>query len=230
MLSHMNILANAHAGISAIDVYREDLFLSFLPLSHMLERTVGYYIPVMAGACVTFSRGVPQLAEDLLAVKPSMLIAVPRIFERVHAKISTSLSRGPAVKRFLFRMAEKIGWRQFLHAQDRGSWTMAMSIWPLLDLLVAKKVRARLGGRLRVVISGGAPLSLPIAKTFLGLGLPIYQGYGLTETTAGATINQPSAIRVGSVGRPLPGASIGIADDGEILIKGGMVLDRKSVV
>lgn len=224
MLSHANILSNAHAGISAIDVSPTDLFLSFLPLSHMLERTAGYYIPMMAGACVAFSRGVPQLAEDLVTVKPTMLIAVPRIFERVHAKISTALPQGPKLKKLLFRLAEKIGWQHFLFRQGRGPWSPALLLWPFFDLLVAKKVRDRLGGRLRVVISGGAPLSLAIARTFLGLGLPICQGYGLTETSPVISVNRPEDNRPQGVGPPLPGVRVAISDSGELLVQGPLVM------
>lgn len=224
MLSHANILANAHAGLRQVPIFSEDVFLSFLPLSHTLERTVGYYIPMMAGACVAHVRSIDKLGEDLLAVRPTVLVAVPRIFERVHARITAGLEEKPALLRQLFYLAVNAGWRRFLRCQGRGGWTPLEILWPLLKKGVGDRVTARLGGRVRVAISGGAPLAPPIARLFIGLGLNILQGYGLTETSPVVSVNTPGDNRPATVGRPLPGVEVAVAESGELLVRGANVM------
>ena len=183
MLSHHNILFNAAACLKAIDIYPDDLMLSFLPLSHMLERTLSCFLPMLAGSKVAFSRSVSKLAEDLVQVRPTILISVPRIFERVYAKIHEKLETDPSIVKLLFTKTIDIGWRRFEYRQQRQDWFPGLLIWPLLELLVARKVQAKLGGRLRFAVSGGAALAPDIAKLFIGLGVNIQQGYGLTETS-----------------------------------------------
>lgn len=224
MLSHRNILSNCHAGLESIEIFSSDTFLSFLPLSHMLERTVGYYLPIMAGAMVTFARSIPQLAEDLTLIKPTVLIAVPRIFERIHANIQEQVGSKPPLIRKLFQTAVDIGWRNFLYQQGRVSFHPALLSLPILDLVVAKKIRKKFGGQLRVIVSGGAPLSSQIARVFIGLGLPIYQGYGLTETSPVISVNRPDNNRPEGVGLPLPGVEIKIAENDELLVHGDCVM------
>lgn len=224
MLSHRNILDNSYGGLLCIDIYPGDTFLSFLPLSHMLERTVGYYLPMMAGATVAFARSIPDLAEDLVTVKPTVMIAVPRIFERIHGGIINTLKAKPKPMLALFHLAVKTGWNNFLYQQGRASWSILLLFHSLLDTLVAKKVRNKLGGRLRVVITGGAPLSAEISQVFIGLGLPLYQGYGLTETSPVISVNRPEDNRPEGVGKPLPGIEVKISDDHELLVRGSCVM------
>lgn len=224
MLSHGNILNNSYAGLQCIDIYTSDIFLSFLPLSHMLERTAGYVLPMMAGAAVVFARSIPQLGEDLLSIKPTVLVAVPRIFERIHGTILSTLTTKPKPLKMLFHAAVETGWRAFLHRQGRGPWTPSQLALPLLDTLVAKKVRQKLGGNLRVIITGGAPLSAEISKFFLGLGLPLYQGYGLTETSPIISVNRVEDNRPEGVGSPLPGTEVRIGEHDEILVRGSCVM------
>jgi long-chain acyl-CoA synthetase len=224
MLSHRNILDNCYSGLLCIDIFPGDTFLSFLPLSHMLERTVGYYLPMMAGAAVTFARSIPDLAEDLITVKPTVMIAVPRIFERIHGGIMKRLKTRPKPMVTLFHLAVKTGWNNFLYRQGRAPWSMSLIFQLLLDTLVAKKVRDKLGGRLRVIITGGAPLSAEISQLFIGLGLPLYQGYGLTETSPVVSVNRPEDNRPEGVGKPLPGIEVKINDDHELLVRGSCVM------
>jgi len=224
MLTHQNILGNSYAALQCMDIYSSDTFLSFLPLSHMLERTVGYYLPMMAGATVTFARSIPDLAKDLVTVKPTVIVAVPRIFERVHAGIISKLAAKPRPLAALFRLAVKTGWRHFLYRQGRCSWSALLLFRPLLDLLAGKQVREKLGGRLRVVITGGAPLSAEISQFFLGLGLPLIQGYGLTETSPVVSANRPDDNRPEGVGKPLPGIEVRIGDEQELLVRGSCVM------
>ena len=224
MLSHGNILADAHAGLQRIPVYPDDLFLSFLPLSHTFERTVGYYIPIMAGACVTHVRSIDKLPEDLLAVRPTILSSVPRIYERIHKKISVALDDKPALAKYLFYLAVNVGWKRFLHRTGRGGWKLSFLLWPLLKKAVADRMTDRLGGRLRLAISGGAPLAPPIARVFLGLGLNLFQGYGLTETSPVVSVNCMEDNLPATVGRPLPGVETTVAPGGELLVRGPTVM------
>jgi len=224
MLSHWNILWNAQAALEVIPIYPQDRFLSFLPLSHTLERTVGYYLPVMAGASIAYARSIAQLAEDLLQIRPTVLISVPRIFERVYAKIQAKVAADPAIVRSLFGMAVEVGWRRFLHRQGRGAWSPWIMLWPLLERLVASKIQARLGGRLRVAVSGGAPLSLDVARLFIGLGVPIVQGYGLTETSPIVTGNPLENNRPESIGVALPGVEVKIGEHDELLTRSPSVM------
>lgn len=223
MLSHNNILWNADAGIRRIMIYPDDLFLSFLPLSHMLERTVGYYLPMLAGAPVAYARSIPLLGEDLQTIKPTVICAVPRIFEKIYGQIETQLAEAPALKQKLFRSAVDAGWKKFQEVQQSGKAEFQL-FEPLLDKLVGAKVRAKLGGKLRFAVCGGAPLSADLAKLFIGLGIPLQQGYGLTETSPmisanGLTQNDPF-----SVGMPVHGIEVKLTEQNELLTRGPCVM------
>jgi long-chain acyl-CoA synthetase len=224
MLSHANILENAFACLRRESIYPDDLFLSFLPLSHTFERTVGYYIPMMAGACVAYVRSIDKLSEDLLEVRPTILISVPRIYERIHRKIVVGLESKPAPVRRLFYLTVHTGWKRFLRLQGRGAWTPLLMLWPLLNKTVASRMTAGLGGRLRLSISGGAPLALPIARVFIGLGLNLLQGYGLTETSPVISVNTTDDNVPTTAGRLLPGVESAIAAGGELLVRGPNVM------
>ncbi len=219
MLSHHNMLWVAHGSLTVIDCYQQDVFLSFLPLSHTFERTGGYYVPMMAGAAVAYSRSVAQLGEDLGKVQPTVLIAVPRIFERVYGRIEDQMEKKPAIARWLFNLAVSVGWKRFLHRQGRGGFSLLFLLWPLLDRIIARKITARLGGRLRIAVSGGAPLAPEIARVFIGLGVPIIQGYGLTETSPVITANPLHDNEPASVGIPLRGIQVKVGADDELLVK-----------
>ncbi|MEW8077670.1 MAG: long-chain fatty acid--CoA ligase [Candidatus Thiodiazotropha endolucinida] len=225
MLSHYNMLSIAHGSLTVVDCYQQDSFLSFLPLSHTLERTGGYYLPMMAGASVSFARSIPQLAEDLQTIRPTAIIAVPRIFERVYARVQDQLKSKPAFARMLFNMALSVGFKEFEYRMGRRSWFPGLLLHPLLRKLVSGKILDKLGGRLRVAVSGGAAISPEIARVFLGLGLPMLQGYGLTETSPVISVNPMHDIRPESVGIPLRGVTVKIGDDDELLVRTpGMML------
>ncbi|MDH5258871.1 MAG: long-chain fatty acid--CoA ligase [Gammaproteobacteria bacterium] len=224
MLSHWNILSNAYSGISAVNVYKEDLFLSFLPLSHTLERTIGYYLPLMCGSTVAFARSVPQLAEDLLTIKPTVLISVPRIYERVYSKIIQQLEIKSPIAKKLFQLTTNIGWSKFEFEQGRQNKPWQLIFWPLLNKIVAQKVLDKLGGRLRFTISGGAPLPEKVSHLFIALGLRILQGYGLTETSPVISVNTFESDYPASIGKPLPGVQVKIADNDELLTKSECVM------
>ncbi len=218
MLSHCNMLSVAHAAAASVDCYMDDVFLSFLPLSHTLERTGGYYLPMMAGAVVAHARSVPQLAEDLVQIRPTAMMAVPRIFERVHARIMSQLEKQSVLARALFHATVRIGWREFLRRQGRATWSPALLLYPLLKKLVGDKVTAKMGGRIRYAISGGAALPFSVARTFIGLGLEILQGYGLTETSPIISVNRPGNNDPASVGEPCRGIEVRIGENDELVV------------
>ncbi|OOZ38381.1 long-chain fatty acid--CoA ligase [Solemya pervernicosa gill symbiont] len=224
MLSHRNILFDAFAGVEQVQVYEDDLFLSFLPLSHTLERTAGYYIPVMTGATVAFSRSIEELAEDLQVIRPTVLVSVPRIFERIFNRTRAKMKGRSASIQKLFEWAVTVGWARFQHRQHRALWSPQLLLWPLLKLLVANKLLNRLGGRLRLAISGGAPLSPAVSHAFVGLGVPLLQGYGLTESSPVISVNSPKDNLPESVGTPLPGVETRVDERGELLVRGPNIM------
>ncbi len=224
MLSHTNLISNSYAGLRSIVVAPDDVLLSFLPLSHALERTVGYYAPLMAGARVAFTRSIQDLAEDMMDIRPTVLITVPRIFERIFSELNAKLEQGPAIHRILFDMATRIGWDRFQWRQGRGNWKPGIILWPLLDRLVAKQLRDRLGGRLTLAVVGGAPLSMAIAKTFIPLGIDLLQGYGLTECSPILCTNTLRQNRPETIGLPLHGVRLRIGEHDELLARGPNIM------
>jgi long-chain acyl-CoA synthetase len=225
MLSHRNILTNAYAClVGVMSTSHDDLFLSFLPLSHTFERTCGYYLTMMAGSVTAYARSVPQLGEDLQTIRPTVLVSVPRIYERVWGAIRAKLEEGPAFRKKLFLLAVEVGYARFEQQQGRGPWKLSFLLWPLLDKLVASKVLARLGGRMKAALSGGAALPPEISRVFIGLGLPVLQGYGMTECAPVACANRPDDNVPASVGRAMPGVEVKLDPYGALLIRGPNVM------
>ena len=224
MLSHRNVLQNVLSGLGGIDVFTDDVFLSFLPLSHMFERTVGYYLTMVAGSQVAFARSIPHLADDFLSVRPTVIVSVPRIYERLHATIQAQLREASEARRWLFDLAHRTGWSLFEWRQGRGPWKPSFLLWPALKALVAAKLLERLGGRLRFAVSGGAALNPQIARTFIGLGLPICQGYGLTEASPVVSVNRLERNDPASIGAVLPGIEVAFGERGVLLVRGPSVM------
>jgi long-chain acyl-CoA synthetase len=228
MLTHANVMANVIATFLRVAPAPDDVFLSFLPLSHTFERTAGYYLPIAAGACVAHARSVGQLAEDMKVVRPTILISVPRIYERVYSAITSKLA-GSRPKSLLFRLAHATGWRRFCRTQhlpvegNMPAWLDGV-LWPVFDTLVASNIRAQFGGRLRAAVSGGAALSQPIAHCFLGLGLPILQGYGMTETSPVVAANALDDNDPATIGRALQGVEVRIGENRELQVRGPSVM------
>ncbi|BAV35031.1 AMP-dependent synthetase [Sulfuricaulis limicola] len=219
MLSHRNILSNVLSAMKALPAYTTDRFLSFLPLSHMFERTCGYYSAMWAGAQTVYARSITLLADDIREQRPTILISVPRIFERIYSRMQEAMAPG-SPKRKLFEKATEVGWRRF-----RGEAAFADKLlWPLLKLLVAKKLYRRLGGRIRMIVVGGAAFAPHLSRVFIGLGLPIIQGYGLTETSPVLAANRMNDNDPTSVGRALEGIELRCDDKGELLARGPCVM------
>jgi len=224
MLTHENMLWNAWYASRCADFGADEVFLSFLPLSHTLERTGGYYMPMLLGCEVVYARSVNLLAQDLQTIRPTVLISVPRIYERVYGRIQDALAKKGAAAQALFARAVDAGWRRFEYGQGRASWHPMLLTWPLLKKLVADGVTEKLGGRLRIAVSGGAALSPDIARVFIGLGVPLLQGYGLTECGPVATVNRPESNIPDSIGKPLEGVEIRIGDNNELLTRSRCVM------
>lgn len=224
MLSHHNILSNAFSCLQVVPVLPEDVLLSFLPLSHTFERTAGYYVPMMTGATIAYARSIPQLQEDLLIIRPTIMISVPRIYERVYAGIQAKLAEGPGFARWLFNFAVDVGYSRFECQQGRGYRRLSHVVWPLLKKWVADKVMGKLGGRLRMVMSGGAALSPQVSRVFIGLGLPILQGYGMTESSPVVCANRLEDNVPASVGLPIPGVEVKLGESNALLIRGPNVM------
>ena len=224
MLNHHNILTNAYSSLQVVAVTPDDLLLSFLPLSHTFERTVGYYLPMMCGATIAYARSIPQLQEDLLTIRPTILISVPRIYERIYAGIRTKLDEGSSFSKWMFELATDVGYSRFEYQQKRACWRPVFLLWPLLNRLVASKLMNKLGGRLRHAMSGGAALSAEISRVFIGLGLPILQGFGMTESSPVVCVNRHEDNVPASVGLPLPGVEVKLGEDDALLIRGPNVM------
>ncbi|MEE9425925.1 MAG: long-chain fatty acid--CoA ligase [Methylococcales bacterium] len=224
MLSHQNLLSNVESGLQAVDIRADDLLLSFLPLSHMFERVVGYYLSMMVGATVAYSRSIKYLGDDMKMLQPTMFPSVPRIYERIYQQVQERLSEQSWIKKCLFHQAVETGWYRFQYQQHQVSWHAKLLLWPLFDQLVAKKFRQQLGGRIRLTVSGGAALSFEISRLFLSLGVQVLQGYGLTECSPLASINRLDNNDPASVGIALPGIEVRQTDQGELLVKGPNVM------
>jgi len=219
MLSHHNIVYNAYACCLIFPVDQHDCALSFLPLSHTFERTAGFWL-MIGGATVAYARSIPLLADDLQIIRPTALIAVPRIFERIYNAIHAKLDEGSPLKKKLFLLTVEVGWDRFEHQQGRGGWKPKTLLWPVLKHLVADKVIDRLGGRLRFAVSGGAALPPKVSRLFIALGLNLIQGYGLTETSPVVCANRIGQNFPASVGLPLQGIEVRIGAQDALLVKG----------
>lgn len=224
MLSHRNFLSVAEASYISLEIDSDNLFLSFLPLSHALERSCGYYAVMMTGATVAYARSVQLLADDIKNLKPTVIISVPRIFERIYDRIQEQLLTQSAAKRTIFNLAVAIGWKRFLISQKRALYGPSQLLWPVLNKLVASQVQAKLGGRLQLAVSGGAAIPLPVAKMFLGLGFNLVQGYGMTECAPVVAANTVRCNDPASVGKALPGIEVRLGKNDELEVKGDCVM------
>lgn len=219
MLSHANILSNLEGILDAYEVYENDSLLSILPLSHMFERTGGYYLPLRAGAVVTYCRGVNELASDLAEQQPTIVMAVPRLFERMLAKIEERLRASP-FKYWMFRCAAMAGWRRFKGEMRWHDWLVVHTIYPW----IAKPVSARLGGCIRKAVMGGAALDQRVAQTLIGLGIPLLQGYGLTEASPVVAVNREDNNDPASVGEALSNIEYRLSEQSELLVRGPNIM------
>ena len=226
MLSHGNLISNVNATIKMADLNEDDehSFLSFLPLSHVLERMAGHFTSLAIGAEVYFAESIETVADNLAETSPSIVVSVPRLFEKMYNKISDGLKTAPALRRKIFNFAYNTG-KETSHIYDKSSLKGLQKIkYNLSKKLVYSKIKQKLGGRIRFFVSGGAPLSKEVAEFFSYLDITILEGYGLTETSPVLTSNVEGDLKFGTVGKPLFNVDIKIAEDGEILAKGPNIM------
>jgi long-chain acyl-CoA synthetase len=225
MLTHGNITSNVVASLQVLTIGPGDECLSFLPLSHIFERMVGHYTMLHAGVVINYAESMETVGLNMAELKPTVVASVPRVYEKVHAKTLETAMSGSALRRsiFLWAQATALEWAD-LHATGKKVPPLLGLARGVADRLVFSKLRAKLGGRLRYFVSGGAPLAPDIARFFYAAGMPILEGYGLTETSPVITVNRIGALRFGTVGKPIPGVEVRIAGDGEILTRGPHVM------
>jgi long-chain acyl-CoA synthetase len=225
MLTHANFISNITAALRRITITRDDTCLSFLPLSHVLERCAGHFLMFGVGATIAYAESVETVPQNLLEVRPTLLISVPRLYEKMNARILAAIEQAPPLRRRLFAWAQAAGRERVRHQQAGESVPGGLALrCKVADRLVFAKLRARVGGRMRLMISGGAPLSRSIAEFFYAAGLPILEGYGLTETSPILCLTPVERPKIGTVGPPLDNIELRIADNGEILARGPSVM------
>ena len=220
MLTHGNILADIAAGCAAVEVTANDRMLSFLPLSHAFERTIGQFLAIACGCQIAYAESITTLKRDMVAARPTIMITVPRLLEKIHGGVRQQLATKPAVIRTLFSAGQKLGW---LQSQQRLPAPLRPWWW-LLDSLTQRPIRARMGGRLRLMVCGGAPLNAETGRFITAAGIPLLPGYGLSECSPVVSVNRLGAVDLTSVGPLLAGVEARISAEGELLIRGPMVM------
>ena len=225
MLTHDNIHSNVMASMEIIPFTGKDVALSFLPLSHIFERMAGHYLMFATGTSIAYAESTATVPENMLEVRPTLMVSVPRLYEKMYARIIETAASGSRIKHRIFNWASAVGdkWADVKLAGGTPGGTLGLR-YTIAQRLVFSKLKVRTGGRLRYFVSGGAPLSAEINKFFYAAGLTILEGYGLTETSPVIAVNTPNAFRIGTVGMAIPGVSIAIAEDGEILTRGPNVM------
>ena len=224
MLTHGAVIANLADVDTLVSVDDRDDALSFLPLSHAFERAVVYQY-LIKGSAVTFAESMETIARDMARVRPTVMTGVPRVYEKLQARVLENVAQASPLRQRLFRWALRVGGVCGAAARAGARRPLAARIgYPLADRLVLSRVRERTGGRLRLVLSGGAPLPVPVAEFLFAVGIPVLEGYGLTETAPVLTLNPEDAPRLGTVGKALPRVELRFADDGEILVRGPNVM------
>jgi len=226
LLTQYNILANATHGLKRVGASKTpQTFLSFLPLSHVLERTGGYYTTLFCGNHLAFAENVQKVVENMMEIRPTNMVSVPRLFEKIYSRVHETVHQSSSFRRNLFHRAVEVGRRyvqkKYVAKEPLGFLEFQ---YQFFDKLVFKKVRERFGGQIRYFVCGGAPLDKTVNEFMWIIGLPVFNGYGLTETSPAITLSSYDLIRFDSVGKPLDGTEVKLAEDGELYVKGPQVM------
>lgn len=225
ILTHGNLLSNVEGGLKVLSVTEKDTFLSFLPLSHVFERMAGHYLATHAGATIAYAESIDTVPVNMGEIKPTIMASVPRLYEKMYARVLENVELGSGAKQKIFHWAVGIGKKYITKIMlNEPVGTVLQMKRNLAYKLVFSKLAERVGGNIRFMISGGAPLAQEIAEFFGAAGIMILEGYGLTETSPVIAVNTFDAFRFGTVGEPLPGVEVKIAEDGEILAKGPNIM------
>lgn len=225
MLTHANFLSNFKACKSLIDVDETDVLLSFLPLSHVFERLGGHYVPLFSGAKIAYAESTFTVAQNMQEVSPTVMLSVPRLYETMHDRVLRAVQAGSSLKQKIFHWGVSVGSAVSSKIQQGGKPSALLQLKQnIADKLVFAKLKAATGGQLRFFVSGGAALPQSIAEFFHAAGILILEGYGLTETSPVISMNHPKKWKFGTVGAPIPGIEVRIAEDGEILTRGPHVM------
>jgi long-chain acyl-CoA synthetase len=226
MLTHDNLVSNVVTAAKILpDWSSDDVALSFLPLCHIFERMGGHYLMLHAGTTIAYAESVEKVPQNMMEVRPTLMFSVPRLYEKIYARVHEKVAADPPIRQKIFHWGVGVGREMFGHAVRGTKPGLLLKLkHAVADALVLSKVRDRTGGRLRLFVSGGAPLGREIAEFFGALGLLILEGYGLTETSPVITVNRPERVRPGTVGTAVEGVEVKIAEDGEILTRGRHVM------
>ncbi len=225
VLTHGNLLANCEASKAALDLNEQDVILSFLPIAHSFERTAGYYTVLTAGGTIAYAEGLGQIAQNLLEINPSVVLTVPRLLEVIHTRVLRTVEKSSPIRRRLFALALATGQRAASYRfRGRSVPPHLAAAMALFRAVVFARITGLFGKRLRYLISGGAPLPREIFEFFSAAEIPIVEGYGLTEASPVVAVNLHGQTRPGTVGRPLNGVRVKLAEDGELLVHGANVM------
>ena len=225
MLTHSNFMSNVQAATGIVTLGPDDVFLSFLPLSHVFERMGGHYLPLSSGATIAYAENPLAIRQNMPEVRPTVMMSVPRVYEMMHERILNTVKEGSPARQKIFHWSVGVGSKVSQAIQQKKKPSSMLSLKAsIADKLVFKKIKARTGGRLRFFVSGGAPLSKAIAEFFHAAGILILEGYGLTETSPVICVNRPDQWKFGTVGPMIPGIEVKIAEDGEILSRGPHIM------
>jgi long-chain acyl-CoA synthetase len=225
MLSHGNISSNVVASLQTLPLSERDEYLSFLPLCHIFERMVGYYTMLRAGAVISYATSFDTVVTELPEIRPTVVASVPRLYEKIYSRVVDAAIKSGGIKRAIFEWARATGEKRLDYLLAKKEVPAGLGLaYRVADTLVFTKLRQRLGGRVRLLLSGGAPLNPDICRFFNAAGMTLLEGYGLTETSPVISFNRPEMLKPGTVGQPIPGVELKIAADGEILTRGPNVM------